>query len=259
MAIKDDAAFAELKPYMRMTVAPNGVTIGDLNFVSAQSHWSAGLLPVQTAANTILADTAVDLFQVAQGDVGQGYTTALTRGQTSWLDSQGRLPANQVFIATRCAFQIAIRVAGGGVVTAATGFVGNEIPIRSVGAAYAIGQNFGWQCTVGDGITRPYGSLIDYAGNGAAWGVPIGTVGIAGAVGVAPTQDTVCMLGHPDSCGSRLPLPLVFPPNIGVRIRVLCGGAFALADVSAGDAIAVGECLMVKCWLNGYLCTMPVG
>ena len=74
MAIKDESAFEELKPYLKMTVAPNGVTVGDLNFVVAQTQWSSALIPI-AVKNTIPADVNVPLFQTALGDPGQNYTT----------------------------------------------------------------------------------------------------------------------------------------------------------------------------------------
>lgn len=245
MAIKDDSAFEDLKPYLRMTVAPNGVTIGDLNFVVAQTQWSTALQTI-AANDTIPADVNLELFQAARGDVGQGFTTALTRSQTSWQDTGGRLPANQVFIATSCAFQIFRRSTGSTTATA------TEDLIPKLSAVNAIGRNLSWQVTIGDGITRNYGSLIDFGGFGAQYAVPNTAAANEYSVGA--------YLGEPDSKGRKLRIPLVFPPNINVRIRVRGGNAFAVEDISGG----VGDTLpttflAVRQYLHGYLCTMPVG
>lgn len=244
MAIKDDAAFAELKPYLKMTVAPNGVTVGDLNFVVAQTQWSTALINT-AVADTVAADTNLDLFQVAQGDVGQGFATALGRGQTSWKDSQGRLPANQVFIATSCGFQIFSRSTDSTTATA----IETLIPKQS--AVNAIGRNLSWEVTIGDGITRNYGSLIDFAGYGAQYSV-------SNPDAVNDYSNTA-MLGHPDSRGRKLRIPLVFPPNISVRIKVRGGNAFAVDPASGGDALPAANFVAVRQFLHGYLCTMPVG
>lgn len=246
MAIKDDSAFEELKPYLRMTVAPNGVTIGDLNFVVAQTQWSTALQSI-AVAQTVPADVNLDLFQAARGDVGQGFTTALTRSQTSWQDTQGRLPANQVFIATSCGFQIFRRD------TASTTATANEDLVPKLSAVNAIGRNLSWQVTIGDGITRNYGSLLDFGGFGAQYAVPNPAAVNDFSVGA--------YMGEPDSKGRKLRIPLVFPPNISVRIKVRGGNAFVVDDVTGagGDTLAANTFLAVRQYLHGYLCTMPVG
>lgn len=253
MAIKDDSAFEELKPYLRMTVAPNGVTIGDLNFVVAQTQWSTALQSI-LVDNQVPADVNLDLFQAARGDVGQGFTTALTRSQTSWQDTAGRLPANQVFIATSCGFQIFRRS------TASTTATATEVLLPKLSATNAIGRNLSWQVTIGDGITRSYGSLIDFAGYGAQYGVP-NTPDVTAAAPVVGFS-VGAMLGEPDCKGRKLRIPLVFPPNISVRIKVRGGNAFAVDDVSVAGQntlTATTTFLAVRQFLHGYLCTMPVG
>ncbi len=248
MAIKDNAAFADLKPYLAMTVSPNGVTVGDLNFVVAQTQWSTTLI-TPSAANTLPADINADLFQTAQGDVGQGFTTGLTRSQTSWEDSQGRLPANQVFVATSCGFQIFKTD------TASTVATATEQLIPSQHAVNAIGSYLSWEVTVGDGITRNYGDIGSFGGYGGAWSsAPVET-------GAVVTGSALAMLGDPCCKGRNLPIPLVFPPNISVRIKLKSGTALnvgGIALAALNDIIAVGEKLVVRQYLHGYLCTMPV-
>jgi len=246
MAIKDDAAFADLKPYLKMTVAPNGVTVGDLNFVVAQTQWSTALQTIATA-DVVPADVNLDLFQVAQGDVGQGFTSQLTRGQTSWKDAQGRLPANQVFIATSCGFQIFRRD------TADTTTTATEVLVPKLSALVNIANNLSWEVTIGDGITRNYGTLAAFAGYGAQYSVANPAASNAFSAGA--------LLGHPDSRGRKLRIPLVFPPNISVRIKVRGGNTFQVNDVSDAGArtLPAGGFLAVRQFLHGYLCTMPVG
>ena len=247
MAIKDDSAFADLKPYLKRTVAPNGVTVGDLNFVVAQTQWSTALQAISTN-DTVPADVNLDLFQVAQGDPGQGFATGLTRGQTSWKDSQGRLPANQVFIATSCGFQI-FRRSTNSTVTNAT-----EITIPKLAAVHAIGRNLSWEVTIGDGITRNYGSIIDFAGYGAQWSAPNPSA--------TNNFSSTAILGEASSRGRKLRIPLVFPPNISVRIKVRSGNLFTVDETSAAgpiNTLPTGTFLAVRQFLHGYLCTMPVG
>jgi hypothetical protein len=262
MAIKDEAAFEELKPYLKMTVAPNGVTVGDLNFVVAQTQWSTALQPI-AVTNTIPADVQLDMFQAAQGDVGQGFTSALGLSQTSWQDTGGRLPANQVFIATSCGFQLFSRFSvDAGVPSAAfgasaSGTAANPIfsqPLAKLSAAHAIARKLSWEVTIGDGITRNYGSLLDFSGYGGAYSVVNPAAANVAAGGV--------QLGDPDSKGRKLRIPLVFPPNIAVRIRVRGGEGFTVDRIAGATVLgplAQNTFLGVRQYLHGYLCTMPVG
>lgn len=260
MAIKDEAAFQELKPYLKMTVAPNGVTIGDLNFVVAMTHHSTALQAI-AAGNTLPADMVLDLFQGAQGDVAQGFTTALTRSQTSWLDTGGRLPANQVFIATSCGFQVFRRS------VATTGVTNVEALIPKVSAVEAIGRNLSWDVTIGDGITRNYGPLGNFGGFASNYELPNYNQSVTTNAGPPISVATVTgnvdggfpRLGSPCDQGRKLRIPLVFPPNIGVRIRVRNGVAFTVDDGADGTDPLPTTFLAVRQYLHGYLCTMPVG
>lgn len=251
--------FQELAPFVKMTVAPNGVTVGDLAFVSAQTHWSTVVTPT-TAPDTVNGDLSLDLFQAAIGDTGQGWSTALTRAQSSWVDSQGRLPANQAFIAVEAAFQVFNRTTNSCVDPAAV-----ESLIKNVSALEAIGQNLTWDLTVGDGITRTVGTLGSYGGLGGVFGVPP-SLGNAGAFDIAdrPGAQGVS-LGDPCIAGVRLRVPLVFPPNINVRIRVRNGNAFEVEGFNGGQGTlpgpvegAIANYLAIRLYLRGYLCTMPV-
>jgi len=245
MALRDNPAFAELKPYLEMTVAPNGVTVGDLNFVVAQTQWSTALFPI-SAANQLAADVSVNLWQTAQSDTGAGFTTALTRSQTSWQDSQGRLPANQVFIATSCAFQLFKRD------TASTTATAQEVPIPSYGAVHAIARSLTWSWQVGDGIQRNYGALSEWGGMAGSWSIP--------GVAEDPQFDINAVLADPDCRGRRLPLPLVCPPNISAKVTVANGSGFQVATIEGGaHPLPQGSFLAVRQYLHGYLCTMPVG
>lgn len=251
MAIKDSAAFADLKPYLQMTVSPNGVTVGDLNFVVAQTQWSTTLI-TPSAADTLPADVNADLFQTAQGDIGQGFTTALNRTQTSWQDSQGRLPANQVFIATSCGFQIFKTN------TASTTATTSSLLIPSQHALAAIGSYLSWEVTVGDGITRNYGDVGAFGGYGGLYvAAPVDTSTNAATATVAGSLGA--QLGDPCCHGRRLPIPLVFPPNISVKIKLKSGTSLDVgADALANEIIPSDEFVAVRQYLHGYLCTMPV-
>ena len=104
-----------------------------------------------------------------------------------------------------------------------------------------------------------------------------GALPLAGAntavVGVAGFQSTSLLagaqgvqLGDPCIAGVKLRVPLVFPPNINVRIRVRNGNAFTVQQYGSGaattpvaqDTIPTSQFLAVRQYLRGYLCTMPV-
>jgi hypothetical protein len=257
--------FEELAPFVKMTVAPNGVTVGDLAFVSSQTVWSSALQTI-TSANQVPGDMTLDLFQAAIGDTGQGYTTSLTRGETSWLDSAGRLPANQVFVGVECAFQAYLRS------TQSTTSAATITTIRNVSALQAIGQALTWEVTVGDGITRTLGSIGAYGGlAGISAAIPlVGSGAVTANVGAFSNATNLngaqgVFLGDSCSSGVRLRVPLVFPPNINVRIRVRNGNAFNVATFNNGaspavaqDTLPTSQFLCVKQFIRGYLCTMPV-
>ena len=264
--IKDQLeTFEELAPFVKMTVAPNGVTVGDLAFVSAQTHWSSALATIATN-DRVPGDLALDLWQTAQGETGQGYTSALTRCETSWLDSGGRLPANQCFVATACAFQVFLRSSQSTTAAGAT-----ITTLRNAAAVQAIGQAFVWDLTVGDGITRTIGSIGAYGGlGGISSAVPLSGVTVAvnqgGFQNITARQGAQgVFLGDACSEGVKLRVPLIFPPNINVRIKVRNGNSFDVQPYSDGASPAVAQntlpttsFLVVKQYLRGYLCTMPV-
>ena len=259
MSIQERAEqFSDLQPFMRMTVAP-GVTVGQLNFVVAQTQWSTGLISIATD-NTLPSDVSLDLFQAGIGDTGQGYTGALTRGQTSWEDAQGRLPANQCFIATSVGFQIFRRnVATTGNTT------GIETTVPNVSALHTIARNLSWEETVGDGITRNHGTLDQFGAFGGVWSIP--TVGSAFTLASGdpnvivgyqnPGFDVSAIVGSPDCRGSRMPLPLIFPPNISVKLTVK-GGVGVTVEAQTRPTLLANTFLAVRQYLHGYLCTMPV-
>lgn len=261
--------FDELRPFVKMTVAPNGVTVGDLAFVSAQTHWSTAIAPIATD-NTVPSDLALDMFQSAIGDTGQGFSTSLTRGETSWLDSAGRLPANQVFVAIECGWQAYLRSSA-----STTDKLAVSINIPSIPALQAIGQNLSWDVTVGDGITRTVGSIGAYGGLGGVTGnIPwLGQAAAgAGSFYSAIPGARGAQLGDPNSSGVRLRVPLVFPPNINVRIKVRNGNGFTTPNCGSPTAdlddqtpslpgvteSGVTTYLAFRQYLRGYLCTMPV-
>ena len=52
----------------------------------------------------------------------------------------------------------------------------------------------------------------------------------------------------------KLPLPVIFPPNIKVDIRVTSGNQFTLQDTTL---FAVSTCIAVKQTFRGYMMTLP--
>ena len=262
--------FEELAPFIHMAVSSNGVTVGDLAFVSAQTHWSTAIsLPNASSTNNLVdANLSFDMFSAAIGDTGAGFSTALTRTETSWLDSQGRLAANQVFIATECAFQTFIRSDA-----TTTGTATKIKTIKNVAAVQAIGQAFSWNVTIGDGITLTIGSIGSYGGLGGLYaGVPLAGVSSGNVASSASFSNASALNGAQgvmlgDACcyGVKLRVPLVFPPNVNVRIKVQNGNAFTVPTYTDGttgagalNTLPATEYLAVRQYLRGYLCTMPV-
>ena len=239
--------FEELQPYLTMIVADNGTTIGDLSFVSAQTHYSTAISRIQ-ANNVVAADLALGLFQVGIDEVGQGWSTALTRTETSWLDSQGQLPANQVFIATGCAFQVFLRSSN-----STTDVAAQTALLPSVSALQAIGKNLTWETQVGSGIIRTVGSIGASGGCGGIWSAPfVAGAELLGASGV--------MLGDPMCIGQKMRVPLIFPPKINVGIKVRSGTGFVVesfGDSPQHPSLPVGAYLCIRQFFNGFLCTMP--
>jgi len=257
MSIKNETFLKDLQPYSRMTVVP-GVTVGDLNFASAQSVFSTAYIQPSAAADTFAANREVDLFQAAIGDNGQGLAPGqvMTRGQTNWLDSQGRLPANEVFIGIRCLVSIykhrnsdKALVSGASFANTLTVY-SSDLPIPDVASVYAIAKEFSWDYQTGDGIIRNAGALAGYPQGGGVWEAPLGAIS-AGAVAVQN--------GWPCPTVARdLPIPFMFLPNISTRVKIRSGSAITLTAGSIDYNTANAEYLAIRMTFQGYKLTMPV-
>lgn len=258
MSIKNETFLKDLQPYSRMTVVP-GVTVGDLNFASAQSVFSTGYIQ-PSAADTFAANQELDLFQAAIGDNGQGLAPGqvMSRGQTNWLDSQGRLPANEVFIGIRCLVSIykhrnSDKTLISGASFASTGtppVFSSQLPIPDVAAVYEIAKEFSWEYQTGDGIIRNAGALAGYPQGGGVWEAPLGAIS-AGAVGVQN--------GWPCPVTAReLPIPFMYLPNITTRVKIRSGSQLGLTTGSIDYNTAYAEYLAIRMTFQGYKLTMPV-
>lgn len=280
MAIKNEQFLKELQPYSRMTVVP-GVTVGDLNFASAQSVFSTGYIK-PNAADQFAANSEVDLFQSAIGDNGQGLAAGqtMTRSQTNWIDTQGRLPANEVFLGIRCLVSVfkhtnADKTVLSGASFASSGGLNSvQAPITDVAAVWAITHAFSWEYQTGDGIVRNVGQLAAYPQAGgvfqatqpytfaAAAAAPAGVLVGSGFGAVAAQNGTPC-----PSVATELPIPFMFLPNITTRVKVKSGSLLNVEsatgatgstfDVNTGGT-GTADFLAIKMTFQGYKLTMPV-
>lgn len=260
MAIKNQSFLAELQPYAKMTVVP-GVTVGDLNFASAQSVFSTGYIP-PSAQDQIGANSSVDLYQAAIGDNGQGLAPGqvMTRAQTSWINTQGRLPANEVFIGIRCGFTAYKHRNSDKALTAGASFAptagvySSQLLFPDVAALWQILHSFSWEYQIGDGIVRNSGALSGFPQGGGVYEAPAaGTVGDA----IAVQSGWPCPVTM-----AELPIPFMFLPNITSRITVKCGNLLKLEPSLTGITLDNGgtnsEYLAIRIALQGYKLTMPV-
>ena len=263
MAIKNEQFLKELQPYSKMTVVP-GVTVGDLNFASAQSVWSTGYI-APTSNDNFAANSEVQLFQAAIGDNGQGLAPGqvMSRGQTNWQDSSGRLPANEVFIGIRCLVSVyehtnaVVNVFGASF--ANTGALySSQVPINDVASLYGILKSFSWEYQIGDGIVRNVGPLASYPQGGGVWEAPIQLAqqAVAGSNTAIGAQN-----GLPSPIVAKeLPIPFMFLPNITSRVVVKCGSPLTTTTgtFTAAAAEQAGDFLAIRMTFQGYKLTMPV-
>jgi hypothetical protein len=253
MAIKNVEYLKDLQPFARMTVVP-GVTVGDLNFSSAQSYFSTGYIGPQTSSDQLDANSEVDLFQAAIGDNGQGLASGvtMTRGQTNVLDSQGRLPANEVFIGIKCLVSVYKHVNAAVGATGATLTGSTQTTFGTTAALESVLKSFSWEFQIGDGIIRNAGALIGYPQGGGVW-EPTTAAAVAAGAG------TDVQSGLPLACDSRkLPIPFLFLPNIVTRVKVKNGGAIAGLSLAKGAADTAGQFAAFRMTFQGYKLTMPV-
>ena len=261
MAIKNEQFLKELLPFSKVTVVP-GVTVGDLNFASAQSVYSTCYFQ-PSADETFDANQDKDLFQAAIGDNGQGLAAGqvMTRAQTNFVDSQGRLPANEVFVGIRCLISAYKHTnSSAAALSGATLASSKQAPITDVSALYQILSQFSWEYQIGDGIVRNSGALIGFPqGGGVYQSAQAGISGIAVAPAIAAQS------GYPDASSKKdLPIPFMFLPNITTRVKVK-SGAKIIVEATGGVAggtfdtgTATADYLAVRMTFQGYKLTMPV-
>jgi len=262
------SVFDELRPYAGMTVIP-GVTVGQLNYVNQQDLFSTGCITTSTAG-VVAANTRLPLFNAAlfEPAASQGFTAGnMSTGQTNSKFSKGQAPANQVFIATHCAFGLFKRSSAD--LTDATAI--EDLTAMSAAATsflndtYALAQNLSWDLTIGRGITRTIGTLAEYcspsvyakSAQAAAVVSPLGTPPGEGEDPELPVNKG--LLGSP-TCGmKKLEVPIIFPPLVNVNIEVRSGSPFQTIPLLDDNNAAIAQNILVRQTLRGYLMTMPVG
>ena len=260
MAIKNEQFLKELLPFSKVTVVP-GVTVGDLNFASAQSAFSTCYFQ-PSADETFDANQDKDLFQAAIGDNGQGLAAGqvMTRGQTNWVDSQGRLPANEVFVGIRCLVSAYKHTnSSAAALSGATLPSSKQAPITDVAALYQILSQFSWEYQIGDGIIRNSGALIGFPQGGGVYQPQQFISGTAAAAAIAAQS------GWPSADTKKdLPIPFMFLPNITTRVKVKSGAkivveaASGTAGTTFDNGTATADYLAIRMTFQGYKLTMPV-
>lgn len=246
MANVNPTIYEELAPFAAMVVDQSrGVTVGDLMFASAQDFWSTCVIPINAAtAGQIDANSEAQLFYANVGQTGQGFTTALTISQTNNKNGD-RMPANQVYIGLKLGFE-AYRL------NSVSDLSNVQLFTRS-DDLYAVMSNFVWSLNVGDGIKRDISALVDYPGGSGIYSAssqPNPPV----AAGAFRALEYGVQSGGPLRDMKALPLPVIFPPNIAVDIRVKCGNSFTLNDTTfwtTSDGVAI------KAKFRGYMMTLP--
>ena len=242
--------YEELAAYADMIVVP-GLTVGKLVYANAMTLYSTAGFNV--ASGAVVANTKLDLYQVQIGESGQGFTTAVTLGQTNSRFSKGTAPKNQVFIATHAGFEIF----GCSSLDPTSALQENMLPPEVI---FALADQFSWDLNIGRGQTRTIGTLLEYGASSGAWAAS------QEAISAGSLYGTVGQLGLPGGAMKRLATPLIFPPQIPVEISAKCGNGFtlinqgvnaALTDNSLGTPIATTN-ICVRQHLRGFLMTTPV-
>jgi hypothetical protein len=246
----EKSIYEELKPFASMVIDQGrGVTVSDLAFASAEDRYSTAFISLPLA-NVYPGSTTVKLFQKNIGEAGQGSgTLALTRGETNNTNGD-RQPSNQVYIGTHLGFQVYA-------ITTATTPSLNNIKIQNPNTLFKICNNTVWNLTVGDGIKRTLGKLIDYPSGGGIDGMIFSSTSCS--AGALPTM--TANNGWVGCAKRKLPIPVVFPPNVQVDIELETGAAQTLIDnvvdasVSAGS-FSTGSIAIVACF-KGFRMTLP--
>lgn len=249
--------YSELRPFADMMIDQGrGVTVSDLTFASAEDRYTTSYIPLTIATAglgnglcVLPAGQTVKFMQKNIGEAGQGFTASLTVGETNNTNGD-RQPSNQVYIATHLGFKI-YGTAGAGSL--------NEITIQSQAAMAQIAGNTTWALTVGDGIKRTLGTLIEYpAGSGVT-----GFVSVGGSSAAAPVLVSSWANNGSADCEQKrkLPIPIVFPPNIQVDLELKTGAAQSFLNNSGtSNSVYGGQAyggIAFKATFKGFRMTMP--
>lgn len=270
MAMEEKSIFEELAPYAKMVVVP-GVTVGNLTYSNQQDLYSTSVF-TSGATGIVAANTSVPFFQGALGEsaISQGYAGGiLSIAQTNSKFSKGQAPANQVYIATHCGFQLstlwntATTVGSTNLSNAhqESLLIGAQETVDNLNDAFSVAQNFSWNLTIGRGITRSIGQLCEYTAPGVFAATDDGF-----NANVATANDgatAFAQLGDPWSQLRKLEVPVVFPPLVNVQIAATCGSPFQLQQIvtaTAANNLGAGNInVQIRMMFRGYLMTMPVG
>ena len=245
----------ELKDYADTTIVP-GVTVKDLTFVSAGALWSEGLI-APSAADTFAANSSVDLFSGAIGDIGsQAFTTnGLTRSQTNMLRGSGQMDANICFVGYAMSCFVAKRNLATLATTTTFSLLANPFLMQ------AVLDNFAIEHQQGEDRITVLGPLGLYPAASGAWAVAaqglsaVSYTAVTSTASVGPLGVRAAGVNNHRPDGRilrRLPFPITFLPQIGTRLTVKNGGAFATGETTDADGIASSEFLSVKLTLHGY-------
>jgi hypothetical protein len=270
--MEEKSIFEELAPYAKMVIVP-GVTVGNLTYSNQQDLYSTSVF-TSGATGIVAANTSVPFFQGALGEsaISQGYAGGvLSISQTNSKFSKGQAPANQVYIATHCGFQLsqlwntATTVGSTNLANAhqESLLIGAQETADNLNDAFSVAQNFSWNLTIGRGITRNIGTLSEYTAPGVFAALEDGFNANAAAPNANDGATAFAQLGDPWSQIRKLEVPVVFPPLVNVQIAATCGSPFQLQQIvtaTAANNLGAGNInVQIRCMFRGYLMTMPVG
>lgn len=233
--------FEQLSPYAGLTVVP-GVTIGRLNYANQTSQFSDSVFTLST--KVVPANTELQFFTAAQTETGQGWSGGLTLSQTNSKFSKGQPPANQCQVIRTLSFGVYYSGATSAGLNPAAA---QTYTLPSSRDLFALVQNFSWDLTIGRGITRTIGSLLEYPDAGGAWSVSRQNDAAPTLYEFAGAQN-----GVPGVVTVTLPIPIIFPPLVNVNLTAKCGSAFSLLDATDNSNV------VFRMTLGGFLMTMPV-
>ena len=236
--------FEQLAPFASLTVVPNGVTVGKLNYANQQDLYSDSVNSL--VSSEVPANTEYQFITAALTETGQGWSNGLTLSQTNSKFSKGQPPANQCFVGTELGFAAWYNTPASGSALDPTNT--QTTTMLSAADLFAVVQNFSWDLTIGRGITRTIGSLLEYPKAGGVFAAQASQV-----AGTPATAQSSAQNGAPNYCAVKLPIPIIFPPLINVQITAKCGNGFALSAPPSATAA-----LVIRLRIGGFLMTMPV-